>query len=99
MFKRGREFHYNGKRGKHYVSQRFWKVKWPANREHFWTNWRVSTNKTIETMYAESKLCSDGKFSETWDRFPIFHDLLLGNMKKSKKYLLSQTNLIQSSLP
>jgi len=21
--------------------------------------------------------------SETWDRFPIFHDMLLGNMKKS----------------
>ena len=38
------------------------KVKWPADREHFWTNWRVSTKKTIETMYAECKLCSDGKF-------------------------------------
>ncbi len=38
------------------------KVKWPADREHFWTNWRASTKKTIETMYAECKLCSDGKF-------------------------------------
>ena len=38
------------------------KVKWPADREHFWTNWRVSTKKTIETKYAECKLCSDGKF-------------------------------------
>ena len=38
------------------------KVKWPADRKHFWTNWRVSTKKTIETMYAECKLCSDGKF-------------------------------------
>ena len=38
------------------------KVKWPADREHFWTNWRVSTKKTIETMYAECKICSDGKF-------------------------------------
>ena len=37
------------------------KVKWPADREHFWTHWRVSTKKTIETMYAECKLCSDGK--------------------------------------
>jgi len=36
---------------------------------------------------------------ETWDCFPIFHAMLLGNMKKSKKYLLSQANLIQSSLP
>ena len=61
-----------------------WKVKWPANREHFWANWRVSTKKTNETIYAECKLCSDGKFiSETWDCFPIFHDMLLGNMKKS----------------
>ena len=23
-----------------------WKVKWPANREHFWANWRVSIKKT-----------------------------------------------------
>ena len=38
------------------------KAKWPADREHFWTNWRVSTKKTIETMYAECKICSDGKF-------------------------------------
>ena len=29
------------------------KVKWPADREHFWTNWRVSTKKTNETMYTE----------------------------------------------
>ena len=38
------------------------KVKWPANREHFWANWRVSSKKTNETIYAECKLCSDGKF-------------------------------------
>ena len=38
------------------------KAKWPADREHFWTNWRVSTKKTIKTMYAECKICSDGKF-------------------------------------
>ena len=38
------------------------KVKWPVDRKHFWTNWRVSTKKTNETTYAECKLCSDGKF-------------------------------------
>ena len=37
-------------------------VKGPADREHFWTNWRVSTKKTNETMYAEFKLCSDDNF-------------------------------------
>ena len=38
------------------------KVKWPADKEHFWVNWRVSVKKTNETLYVERKLCSDGKF-------------------------------------
>ena len=76
------------------------KVKRPANREHFWANWRVSTKKTNETIYAECKLCSDGKFYiGNMGLISNFFTMLLGNMKKSKKCLLKSNESDPKQFP
>ena len=46
------------------------KVKWPADREHFWTNWRVSSKKTLKLCMPSANYALMANFiSETWDRF------------------------------
>ena len=65
------------------------KVKWPADREHFWTNWRVSTKKTNETVCRVQSMLMANFIWEIWDRFPIFHAMLLGNMKEFEIFVKS----------
>ena len=52
-------------------------VKWSADREkrdrdreHFWTNWRVSSKKTLKLCMPSANYALMANFiSETWDRF------------------------------
>jgi len=39
------------RRGRRHIPKKI--TDWPVYREHFWANWRVSSKKTNETLYAE----------------------------------------------